>query len=55
MSWMAELLPGMGYRQLSESIDRNAGWNSPKNLRAARAWVPEFLDPALPADTGGPS
>jgi hypothetical protein len=49
VSWMVELLPGLGYRQLYDSIDKDQGWNTPKNLRAGRAWVPEFLDPGLPS------
>jgi hypothetical protein len=46
VSWMVELLPGLGYDTLYRQIDRDLGWNTPHNLRAARAWVPEFLDPS---------
>jgi hypothetical protein len=52
LSWMVEMLPGLGYRQLYDSIEKNnEGWNSPKNLRYARAWVPEFLDPSQDSDS----
>jgi hypothetical protein len=52
LSWMVELLPALGYRQLYDSINKNdEGWNSPRNLRAARAWVPEFLDPSQDPDS----
>jgi hypothetical protein len=51
VSWMVELLPGLGYQQLYAQIDRNMGWNTPQNLRAGRAWVPEFLDPHQEADS----
>ena len=45
VSWMVELLPGLGYDHLYRLIDQDLGWNSPTNLRAGRAWIPEFLDP----------
>lgn len=51
VSWMVELLPGLGYRALYDSIAKDLGWNSPQNLRAGRAWVPEFLDPSQESGT----
>jgi hypothetical protein len=45
LSWMVELLPSLGYENLYNQIDRGQGWNAPDNLRAGRAWIPEFLDP----------
>ena len=50
-SWMVELLPGLGYTQLYSQIDQTVGWNHPQNLRPARAWVPEFLDPGMTQDS----
>jgi len=44
-SWMVELLPALGYKELYAQIDKSLGWNSPQNLRVARAWIPELLDP----------
>jgi Protein of unknown function (DUF1559) len=52
LSFLVELLPGLGYQQLYDSIEKNnEGWNSPRNLRAGRAWVPEFLDPAIDSES----
>ncbi|MBO0700676.1 MAG: DUF1559 domain-containing protein, partial [Zavarzinella sp.] len=51
VSWLVELLPGLGYDTLYHQIDRDLGWNTPHNLRAARAWVPEFLDPSQESDS----
>src|SRR5688500_13949634 len=48
---IVELLPGLGYRQLYDLIQKDMGWNTPVNLRAGRGWIPEFLDPALPPDS----
>jgi hypothetical protein len=45
VSWMVELLPSLGYENLYSQIDRGQGWNTPENMRAGRAWIPEFLDP----------
>jgi len=50
-SWMVELLPPLGYGQLYAQIHKDLGWNDPENLRSARAWVPEFLDPGVEADS----
>ena len=46
VSWMVELLPGLGYDRLYREIDKNSAWNSPNNLRHGRSWIPEFLDPS---------
>jgi hypothetical protein len=51
VSWMVELLPALGYRQLFDQIEKDQAWNSPRNLRAARAWIPEFLDPNQDPDS----
>lgn len=45
VSWMVELLPGLGYDQMYRLIDKDLAWNTTNNLRAGRSWVPEFLDP----------
>jgi Protein of unknown function (DUF1559) len=50
-SWMVELLPGLGYTQLYAQIHQDLGWNHSENLRPARAWVPEFLDPGMTPDS----
>ncbi len=51
VSWMAEMLPALGYRTLYSQIDKESSWNSAQNLRAARSWIPEFLDPAQESHT----
>jgi hypothetical protein len=51
VSWMVELLPGLGYSTLYSQIDKGLGWNTPANLRAGRAWIPEFLDPSQESDS----
>ncbi len=51
ISWMAELLPALGYGPLYGSIEKDQGWNSATNLTAARAWIPEFLDASQNPDT----
>ncbi|HEX3152747.1 MAG TPA: DUF1559 domain-containing protein [Gemmataceae bacterium] len=51
LSWMVEMLPGLGYTQLYAQIHKDLGWNHSENLRSARAWVPEFLDPGEPQDS----
>lgn len=51
VSWMAELLPSLGYDVLYSKIDKTQGWNSPQNLQAGRAWIPEFLDPGQESDS----
>src|SRR5918994_1829685 len=40
VSWLVELLPGLGYSTLYSQIDKTQGWNTPANLRAGRAWIP---------------
>ncbi len=51
VSWMVELLPGLGYDRLYRQIDKDLGWNSPANLRAGRSWIPEFLDPGQDSES----
>jgi hypothetical protein len=51
VSWMAELLPYMGYQTLSGRINRNKSWDDKENLMIARTLIPEFLDPSYPRNT----
>jgi len=51
VSWMVELLPGLGYERLYRDIDKDTAWNTTHNLRLGRAWVPEFLDPSQESDS----
>ena len=51
VSWMVEMLPALGYKNLHSQIDPEFAWNAAANLRAARAWIPEFLDPAQESRT----
>jgi hypothetical protein len=48
VSWMSDLLPHLGYQSLSQNIKREEAWNSPVNLQAGSAWIPEFLDALNP-------
>lgn len=48
VSWMAELLPYLGYEGLSRKIKRDRAWDDnpsgeESNLLAGSAWIPEFL------------
>jgi Protein of unknown function (DUF1559) len=49
VSWMAELLPYLGYEGLSRRIKRDRPWDydnpaeKESNLAAGSAWIPEFL------------
>ena len=45
VSWMADLLPYLGYESLSRKINRQGAWNEEANLQAGTAWIPEFLSP----------
>jgi hypothetical protein len=51
VSWMADMLPYLGYDTLSRKIKRDAAWNDETNLEAGSAWIPEFLNPELPEAT----
>lgn len=51
VSWMAALLPHMGYEQLYKNIDRDKPWRTENNLKAASILVPAFLDPRYPDQT----
>jgi hypothetical protein len=51
VSWMADMLPYLGYDTLSRKIKRDAAWNDEANLEAGSAWIPEFLNPELPEAT----
>jgi hypothetical protein len=44
VSWLAELLPYMGYAPLYSRINMRKSWRDPENLLNATVLVPEFLD-----------
>src|SRR5262249_10547532 len=48
VSWMADLLPFMGYQPLHGKIKKGRSWDDPDNLLIARTVIPEFLDPTYP-------
>jgi hypothetical protein len=48
VSWMAELLPHLGYGKLHETINDKLSWRDKQNLLVARTLIPEFLDPSYP-------
>jgi hypothetical protein len=48
ISWMAGLLPYLGRDALYSRINFDVSWKDPTNWMAARAIVPEFLDPSYP-------
>jgi Protein of unknown function (DUF1559) len=51
VSWMVELLPGLGYERLYRDIDKDTAWNTTHNLRLGRSWIPEFLEPSQESDS----
>ena len=51
VSWMAELLPYLGQRELYQRIELNRSWSDPENLLAATTLVPEFLSAGSPDTT----
>jgi hypothetical protein len=51
ISWMAGLLPHLGRQDLYDKIVFRASWKDPVNWMAARALVPEFIDPMYPEST----
>jgi hypothetical protein len=48
VSWMAELLPHLGYTEVHRTIDFQSSWTDEKNLVPAMALIPYFIDPAYP-------
>jgi hypothetical protein len=48
VSWLASLLPFLGYQELHDSIDFSEQWMDDKNTRAAVSIVDAFLDPVVP-------
>ena len=51
VSWMAELLPHLGYGEVHRTIDFQQSWADDKNLATALTLIPYFIDPAYPAFT----
>jgi uncharacterized protein (TIGR03067 family) len=51
ISFMAGLLPYMGHQNLLDKIKFDQSWRDPTNWVAGSTIVPEFLDPAYPAQT----
>jgi len=48
ISWMADLLPYLGYDRVSQRIDRSRSWNDSENLMTASTLIPQFLSPTTP-------
>ena len=46
--WMTDLLPHLGYEQLSAQIDRRRPWSDPANAPAMQTRVEPFLTPGTP-------
>ncbi len=46
--WMTDLLPHLGYEQLSAQIDRRRPWSDPANAPAMQTRVEIFLTPGTP-------
>jgi hypothetical protein len=46
--WMTDLLPHLGYEQLSAQIDRGRPWSDPANGPAMQTRVEPFLTPDTP-------
>jgi len=44
ISWMAEILPELGYTEIFQKIDPQKSWRDDENLLPAMALIPEFLD-----------
>lgn len=51
ISWMAGLLPYMGYQTLFTKIKFDQSWRDPGNWMSGRALVPQFIDPSYPEYT----
>jgi hypothetical protein len=45
VSWMAELLPYLGYDQVSRRVRRDLSWRDDENITPASVLVPNFLAP----------
>jgi hypothetical protein len=48
VSWMADMLPYLGYQEVHRAIDEKAPWTDQRNLGAARALIPYFVNPSYP-------
>ncbi|MFL5329717.1 MAG: DUF1559 domain-containing protein [Gemmataceae bacterium] len=48
VSWMAGLLPHLGYDELYRSLDPRKSWRDDRNLKAGARIIPAFLDPRYP-------
>ena len=51
VSFLASLLPHLGHEAISNKIHTRDAWDTADNLKAAKEWVPEFIDPGLPERT----
>lgn len=51
VSWMAELLPHLGYADVHRSIEFQHSWSDVKNLTPAMTLIPYFIDPSYPINT----
>jgi hypothetical protein len=48
VSWMADLLPYLGYETINSRIRPNKSWQDPDNVVPSVTLVPAFLDPRSP-------
>ncbi|HEV3204459.1 MAG TPA: DUF1559 domain-containing protein [Gemmataceae bacterium] len=48
ISWMADLLPYLGYDRVYQRIDRSRSWSDSENLITASTLIPQFLSPNTP-------
>jgi hypothetical protein len=48
LSWMVDLLPGLGYDAIYRRFDLKKSWTVEENLQLGETWIPEFLNPSLP-------
>jgi hypothetical protein len=48
VSWMAEILPELGYSEIYQKIDPQKSWRDEENLLPSMALIPEFLDGRIP-------
>jgi hypothetical protein len=51
VSWMAELLPYLGYDSTYAQINMQRSWRDPENVAAAVTIIPAFLSPDAPSTT----
>lgn len=48
MSWLADLLPYLGYKEVYEKINKEKSWQDQANFNPSMVLIPQFLDPQHP-------